>query len=72
MQRVLRHVRDAFFSGNTFDVPLDNLERIYGILAWLRHSINIAIMSVTYELPSYPVLGVGIFASNNNNKYYTF
>ena len=27
------HARNAFVSGNTFDVPLNNLERIGGILA---------------------------------------
>ena len=57
MQRVLRHMRDAVVSGNTLDVPLNNLERIDVILA------NIAIMTVTYELPSYPVLETGIFAN---------
>ena len=29
----------------------------------LRHLVNIAIMTVTCELPSYPVPGTGIFAS---------
>ena len=34
MQRVLHHVRDTVVSGNTFDIPLNNLECIDGILAW--------------------------------------
>ena len=42
-------MRDAVVSGNTFDVPLKNRQLIVGILA------NIAIMTVTYELPRYPV-----------------
>ena len=33
MQRVLHHVRDAVVSGNTFNVPSNNLEHIDGILA---------------------------------------
>ena len=33
MQQVLYHVRDAVVSVNTFDVPLNNIERIDGILA---------------------------------------
>ena len=32
------------------------------------HLVNIVIMNVTYELPSYPVLGTGIFASSNINN----
>ena len=64
MQQVLHHVRDAVVSGNTFDVPLNSLEHID-----LRHLVNIATMTVTYELPSYPVLVTGIFASKfNGNK----
>ena len=62
MQRVLHHVRDADVSGNTFDVPLNKLERIDCILVGLRHFVNIAIMIVTYELPRYSVLRTGIFA----------
>ena len=31
MQRVLHHVRDAVVSGNTSDIPLNNLEHIDGI-----------------------------------------
>ena len=32
IQQVLHHMRDAVVSGNTFDVPLNNLERIVDIL----------------------------------------
>ena len=30
--------------------------------------VNIAVMTVTYELPSYPVMGTGIFASTCNRE----
>ena len=32
MQHVLHHMRNAVVSGNKFDVSLNNLERIVGIL----------------------------------------
>ena len=57
MQRVLHHLRDAVVSGNTFDVPLNNLERIlmaYWPEAFGTHCYHDCYV---YELPSYPVLG---------------
>ena len=49
-------MRDAVVSGNTF-------KRIDGVLFEPRHLVSIAIMTVTYELPCYRVMGMGIFAS---------
>ena len=66
MQQVLQHGRDAVVSGNTFDGPLNILEHID-----LRHLVDIATMTVTYELSSYPVLVTGIFASKFNGNMRT-
>ena len=61
---IMHHVRDAIVSGNTFDVPINQrcLKQSRAFL-WhigLRRLVNIAVMNVTYELQSYPVLGTGM------------
>ena len=58
LQRVLHHVRDAVVSAVILVICSSVL-----MAYWPEAFGSLAIMTVTYELPRYPVLGTGIFAS---------